>query len=138
MSLLTRWAVTILINVAAPSLGLHRANKFYIFICYMMIPTIHVAAHPWEVLRDYIAGLWMTQRQFADLIGKKQAEVSYILNWDRDINADMAIRLSIVLWTRPEFWLEMQYDYDVFKLNKSDKHKEYVNIENRFISLWLA
>lgn len=104
----------------------------------MMKQPITIAVHPWEILKEYIAGLGISQTKFAELIGKKQSEVSYILNGTRDINTDRAKRLSIVFKTRPEFWLWMQQDYDLYLLNQSAKNIEYQQIKERLYQFSFA
>ena len=104
----------------------------------MNTTTINVAVHPWEILKEFIDWLWVSQRSFAGLIGKKQAEVSYIINGVRNINADWAIRLSIAFKNSPEFWLGMQYDYDLYMLNKSKKQEEYSEIAYNLSNFWVA
>jgi len=104
----------------------------------MMIPSIKIAVHPWEILRDYIDGLGVSQRKFAGFIWKKPAEINYVINGIRGINTDMAIRLSVAFWTRPEFWLGMQYDYDVYRLSQSEKQNDYKEIESRMSQYALA
>lgn len=89
-----------------------------------------VAVHPWEVLKEYIKGIGLTQRDFATLVGKTQPEVNCILNGTKDINADWAIRCSIIFQTRPEFWLSMQFDYNS-KVLMISKKEEYEAILDR-------
>ena len=99
---------------------------------------INVAVHPWEILNEYMAWLWINQTKLAKLIGKRQVEVNYILSGTRDINTDRAIRLSMVFKTRPEFWLWMQHDYDIYLLSRSKKQEEYSEIANNLLNFWIA
>lgn len=68
--------------------------------------------HPGEVLREYLDGVSVTAS--ANALGVTRANISRILNGHTGISADMAIRLSMALDTSPEFWLNLQNQYDLW------------------------
>jgi addiction module HigA family antidote len=70
------------------------------------------APHPGEMLREYIGETPVTEA--AQALGVTRANLSRILNGHTGISADMAIRLSEALDTSPEFWLNLQMQYDLW------------------------
>ncbi|MDR8357554.1 HigA family addiction module antidote protein, partial [Acinetobacter baumannii] len=50
----------------------------------------------------------------ARALGVTRANLSRILNGHTGISADMALRLSEALSTSPEFWLNLQVQYDLW------------------------
>ena len=73
----------------------------------------------------------LTQKQFAELIGKTAVEVNQIINGKRNITLDRAMRISAVFGSDPKYWLEMQADYDQQQYQKSDKYPQFLKIQER-------
>jgi len=69
--------------------------------------------HPGEILAQELEERWRSQKYFAELIWKTPQEVSHIITWKRNINADWAIRIWLALWTSSEMWMNMQTSYDI-------------------------
>lgn len=74
---------------------------------------MHNPPHPGLVLREYIDGYSVTQ--IAQKLGVTRANLSRILNGKQGISAEMSIRLSHLLSTSPNFWLNMQKSYDLWQ-----------------------
>ena len=75
-----------------------------------------IPVSPGDVLRrDYVARGRLTQDQLASAIGVSRFSVNQLLNDRRNVTAEMALRLSRVLGTTPEFWLNLQRDVDVHR-----------------------
>ncbi|HGX3400542.1 TPA: HigA family addiction module antitoxin [Acinetobacter nosocomialis] len=70
------------------------------------------APHPGEILQEYLEGISVTSA--AQALGVTRANLSRILNGHTGISADMALRLSEALSTSPEFWLNLQVQYDLW------------------------
>lgn len=70
----------------------------------------------------------ITQKELADMIGKQQTAVSFIINGVRDINADRAIRLGLIFKTWPEFWQKLQAWYDR-KIMHQKHRQDYQKVE---------
>ena len=71
-------------------------------------------ARPGEVL----AGLWLDPlgldaATFGDKIGIPQDDVQALLDGERRMDADAALRVSKALGTEPDFWLRMQAQADL-------------------------
>jgi len=58
--------------------------------------------HPGEILRDELAGLGLSGRGFARALGIPTNRVTQILNEQRGISADTALRLARYFGTAPE------------------------------------
>ncbi|WP_410679321.1 HigA family addiction module antitoxin [Avibacterium paragallinarum] len=72
---------------------------------------MHNPAHPGEILREYIEGFSVTE--IAQKLGVARVTLSRILNTKAAVSPEMALRLSKLLNTSPEFWLTMQANYDL-------------------------
>lgn len=77
--------------------------------------------HPGAILRDDILpSLNLTQTELAVRLGVSRRTVSQVIHEVRPLTADMAIRLSHLLGTSPESWLNMQQTLDVWELEKKN------------------
>ncbi len=70
------------------------------------------APHPGEILQEYLEGISVTTA--AQALGVTRTNLSRILHGHTGISADMALRLSEALGTTPEFWLNLQVQYDLW------------------------
>jgi len=93
--------------------------------------TVTRSNHPGRILAKYLDERNWSQKTFAELIGKSPVEINYIIKGKKDINADFAIRFSIVFGTSAEVWTNLQEKYDLYKASQSTKQNEYVAIEER-------
>ena len=71
------------------------------------------AIHPGEFLRETLEELGMTQAGFAAAIGISPMRVSHLLKGDRPVTAELALRLGRALGQTPQYWLNLQADYDL-------------------------
>ena len=70
--------------------------------------------HPGEQLREeFLKPLGLTAYRSAKDIGVPVTRVQAILAERRGITADTALRLARYFGTTPEFWLNMQRDYEL-------------------------
>jgi len=69
--------------------------------------------HPGSFLRDDLEELGLSARKFAEHIRVPNNAVSEIMNGDRSITAQMAIRLAMAFGTTPQYWLNLQSIYDL-------------------------
>ena len=74
-------------------------------------------AHPGEVLKEYIPAD-MTIGQVAKTLAITRLTLSKILNARSGISATMAIRLSKWLCTTPDYWLNMQVQWELAQAKK--------------------
>jgi len=72
--------------------------------------------HPGEILReDVLKALGMSATALAKSLGVPTNRITAIINRQRGITADTALRLSQYLGTTPQFWLNLQTSYDLKK-----------------------
>jgi len=86
--------------------------------------------HPGSMIRDLIEGIKeetgheLTIRQVAKGLGITPKTLSGILNEHQGISTEMAIRLSEAFGSKPDFWLKLQRDYELWhaekKVNRAD------------------
>lgn len=86
--------------------------------------------HPGALLReDILSALSMTQTELARQLGVSRLTVSELLHEKRSLSPDMALRLSRLLDTTPESWLNMQQALDLWTLER-EKKGEYRKIHH--------
>ena len=70
--------------------------------------------HPVEVLlEDFMKPLGLSQYRLAQDIGVTPIRISQIVNGQRAITVDTAMRLARYFSTSPEVWLRLQVRYDL-------------------------
>lgn len=79
-----------------------------------MIPEHRVPSHPGEILRDeYLAPLGVSQVAFAAHLGIPVQRVNELINGKRGVTPDTAWLLAQALGTTPQFWINLQGNYDL-------------------------
>lgn len=72
--------------------------------------------HPGEILREeFLRPLGQSVNQFAKLLDVPAQRINEVVRERRAITADTALRLSRLLGTTPEFWMNLQTFYDLRK-----------------------
>lgn len=75
--------------------------------------------HPGEVLREeFLLPLAISAYKLSKDLSIPQTRVSKILNGQRRITADTALRLAKYFGTTPQFWLNLQDRYDIEETRK--------------------
>ncbi|MDZ7576617.1 MAG: HigA family addiction module antitoxin [Candidatus Nanopelagicales bacterium] len=70
--------------------------------------------HPGEVLlEDFLCPLSMSQYRLAKAIGVHPRRINEIVHGTRGITADTALRLARFFGTTPQFWMNMQDQYEL-------------------------
>ncbi len=88
---------------------------------------IHITpVHPGEVLKDELEEMALTQVALARHIGVLPKTVNEICCGKRGISAEMAVKLSKALGGSPQFWLNLQNNWELSQL----KHARFKNIES--------
>src|SRR5437016_6225509 len=72
-----------------------------------------VAIHPGEHLAEELQELGMSAAEVARKLDVPTNRITGILNGDRTVTADTALRLAHFFGTSPEFWLNLQGCYDL-------------------------
>jgi len=79
-----------------------------------MIPSHRAPTHPGEILlEEFLAPLGITQVQLASHIGVPTQRVNEIVRGKRGVSPETAWLLSQALGTSPEFWLNLQSNFDL-------------------------
>jgi antitoxin HigA-1 len=69
--------------------------------------------HPGEILREELETLAMSARQLAAALHVPANRITGIINEQRGVTADTALRLARFFQTTPEFWLNLQTAYEL-------------------------
>ena len=69
--------------------------------------------HPGVVLKEIIEELGISQARLAHDIGVSPMRVSHIVNASRPMTGDIALRLGKYLRQTPQFWMNLQSNFDV-------------------------
>ncbi len=78
--------------------------------------------HPGHVLKEiYLDPLGISQADAAGNLGVTRKTLSMLLNGHQGISAEMALRLGKAFGTTPEFWLNMQCNYDLWNAGQHVK-----------------
>lgn len=76
------------------------------------------AVHPGNILKDELGELGISPTEFARQIDVPANRVSMILNGKRAISGDTALRLGHWFGNEPQFWLNLQNQFDLAAAEK--------------------
>jgi addiction module HigA family antidote len=71
------------------------------------------AIHPGEILADELEELHMSAAELARTLHVPTNRITQIVNGERAVTADTALRLGRWLGTGPELWLNLQKAYEL-------------------------
>ena len=71
------------------------------------------AIHPGRLLRREMAERDLSGNRLAILLGVPSGRITDILNSRRSISADTALRLGRYFGNSPQFWIDLQGQYDI-------------------------
>ena len=78
--------------------------------------------HPGEILlEDFMKPMAITARQLSADIDVPPSRISEIVNSNRPITADTALRLGFYFGMESRFWLNLQSEYDLRVANRRFK-----------------
>lgn len=84
-----------------------------------MLPKHRAPSHPGEVLRaEFLEPLGMTETAAAGKMGMPLNRLSEIVNGKRGVSADTALKLSNLFNTTPQFWMNLQTNFDLYHARK--------------------
>jgi addiction module HigA family antidote len=70
-------------------------------------------AHPGRLLKRELAARNVSANRLSLDLGVPSGRITDILNGRRSISADTAVRLGRYFGNRPQFWLDLQSQYDI-------------------------
>ena len=83
-----------------------------------MNPVHYTPIHPGEVLKDELDEIGLTQSALAKHIGVLPKTINEICRGKRGISAEMAIKLSKALGGGPQFWLNLQNNWEIGQIDE--------------------
>ena len=72
-----------------------------------------LAVHPGRLLKRELSARELSANRLALDIGVPSGRITDILNGRRSITADTAVRLGRYFGNSPQFWLDLQSQYDI-------------------------
>lgn len=77
------------------------------------------AIHPGEILKSELEELKLSANAFSKALDVPANRITAILNEQRGVTADTALRLAQFFGSTPDFWMSLQSNYDVKKARES-------------------
>ena len=71
------------------------------------------AIHPGEFLAETLEELGLSQAAFARAIGVSPMRISHVVKGSRPVTAELALLFGRALDQSPQYWLNLQGDYDL-------------------------
>lgn len=91
--------------------------------------------HPGEILEDELEEIGISASALARYLSVPANRIYSIINKKRSITADTALRLAKFFGTSPEFWLDLQSDFDLkTTIKKSGKKIEKEVVPSREVA----
>ena len=76
------------------------------------------------LLEEFLGPLGITQSAFAVRLGISFPRLNEIIRGKRSVTPDTALRLERVLGMRPDFWLGLQMDWDLWQALQGERAAE--------------
>lgn len=89
------------------------------------------AIHPGEILKGELEELNLSANALAKALDVPTNRITTILNEQRGITADTALRLARFFGTTSEFWMSLQSSYDVKKTREAVGEEIERNVKPR-------
>lgn len=71
------------------------------------------AIHPGEFLLETLEELGLSQAAFARALGVSPMRISHVIKGTRPVTAELALLFGRALDQSPQYWLNLQADYDL-------------------------
>ncbi len=75
--------------------------------------------HPGQFLREALDELALSQARFAEAIGISPMRVSHVIKGARPVTAELALLFGRAFGQTPQYWLNLQADYDLKAAEKA-------------------
>jgi len=87
------------------------------------VPTDREPTHPGVVLlEEFLKPMGISQKRLAKAIKVPYQRVNEIVNGKRSITVSTALRLAKFFNTTPDFWLNLQLRWDMYKTMEKEKN----------------
>lgn len=98
-----------------------------------MLPKNRIPAHPGEILsEEFLDPLGITQVQLAAHLGTSTNRVNEIVCGKRGVTPEMAWLLAQAFGTTPDFWINLQTNYDLARARPARSVHRIVRRSPRF------
>lgn len=88
-----------------------------------MIPKKRPPTHPGQMLlKEFLEPMGITQKEFSDHLGWTYARLNEIINGHRGVSAESALAFSDAFKIEPQFWLNLQQNWDLWHAIKEHKN----------------
>src|SRR5215217_5008487 len=77
------------------------------------------AIHPGEFLAETLEELGVSQAAFARALGVSPMRISHVIKGARPVTAELALLFGRALDQSPQYWLNLQTDYDLKTAERS-------------------
>jgi len=97
------------------------------------VPTDRAPTHPGEMLlEEFLKPMGMSQQQLARQIRVPFQRVNELVNRRRGVTPATALRLSRLFGNTPDFWMNLQIRWDLYKAQRREAEilKKIVPIRN--------
>lgn len=92
-----------------------------------MIPKNRAPTHPGEMLlEEFLKPVGLRQKQFADHLGWTYAKLNELIHGKRGITPETALDLGDVFDIEPDFWMNLQRDWELYKAKQNHKKIKYL------------
>ncbi|QPJ64637.1 MAG: HigA family addiction module antidote protein [Candidatus Nitrohelix vancouverensis] len=97
-----------------------------------MLPKNRPPTHPGEMLLlEFLEPAKLTQTELARHLNWSFARLNEIINGKRGVTADSALSLGEAFGTGPEFWLNLQRNWDLWHSRKKHRPVAKLQIKSR-------
>lgn len=79
--------------------------------------THSISVHPGDVLLDELSERGISQSSLATHIGVLSKTINEICRRKRGLSAEMAVKLSMALGASPQFWLNLQMNWELSQVS---------------------
>ena len=87
-----------------------------------MIKIKRIPAHPGQILKEeFLDELEISQTELASSLGTTFRTINEIINEKRNISTEIALKLSRYFGTSTELWLNLQNQFDIYKVYHKKK-----------------
>jgi addiction module HigA family antidote len=94
------------------------------------LPLDRPPTHPGEMLlEEFVKPLAITQVALAQRLGVSYPRLNEIIKGRRSVTPDTAMRLSQVLGMSAEFWLGLQFDWDLWHAMNSPAARQIAKLK---------
>ncbi|MBX3708365.1 MAG: HigA family addiction module antidote protein [Gammaproteobacteria bacterium] len=88
-----------------------------------MLPKKRPPTHPGQMLlKEFLEPMGMTQKEFSDHLGWTYARLNEIINGHRGVSAESALAFADAFQMEPQFWLNLQQNWDLWHAMKEHKN----------------